>query len=467
MLDVQDTVSDKYALPVVVNNAKDAVRLIKDLNIDNIKIGVFDLNGILRAKYISRTKFLSALEHGCGFCDVVLGSDIDDQLCANMRSTGWETGYPDSQIKIIPETCRRLPFEPNTLLFLADFIGPCAKISPRTILQNVLNKAQAMGFVACSGFEYEFSVFAEDSNSVRAKNYRDMQPITPGNFGYSMLRSSTFAEFYQDLLSSCKAMDIPLEALHTEIGPGVLEAAIAYDSALKSADKAALFKTMAKIIAARRGYIATFMAKPAIEQQGQSSHMHLSLCDLAGNNVFYSEKDADGIGPQMKSFIAGQQRYLPELLAMLAPTINSYARLVPGHWAPTHACWAIDNRTAALRVINSKPSAMRIEYRVAGADSNPYLVAAAAIASGLEGIRNNLQPSSSFKGNAYAQRFADKFKLPSSLEAASKLFNKSSVAHNWFGKTFVNDYTAKCRWEVAEYAKQVTDWQLARYFELV
>ena len=108
---------------------------------------------------------------------------------------------------------------------------------------------------------------------------------------------------------------------------------------------------------------------------------------------------------------------------------------------------------------------MRVEYRVAGADSNPYLVAAAAIASGLEGVRNKLQLSASFKGNAYAQKFPDKFKLPNSLEAAAKLFSKSRVASHWFGRAFVHDYSAKCAWEVAEYSKQVTDWQLERYFE--
>ena len=464
MLNTVDTVAD-VSDRLHVQSTQDAVDIINELNIEHIQIGVFDINGILRSKYISRSKFFSALENGCGFCDVVLGSDIDDQLCSGMQTTGWATGYPDAQIKILPDTCRRLPFDKKTLFFLADFVGPAAEVSPRTILQRVLDKSIAMGLLPYSGFEYEFSVFNEDSNSVRAKNYKNLQTITPGNFGYSMLRSSSLSDFYQHILATCKVMNIDLEAIHTEIGPGVLEAAIAYDKTLLAADKAALFKTVIKIIAARQGKIASFMAKPVLDQQGQSAHMHLSLRNLDGGNIFHCSSDANAMSPIMKSFIAGQQKYLPEMLAMLAPTINSYARLVPGHWAPTHACWAIDNRTAALRVINSTAKAMRVEYRVAGADSNPYLVAAAAIASGLEGVRNKLPLSAPFKGNAYTQKFLDKFKLPNNLEAAAKLFSKSRVASHWFGREFVHDYSAKCAWEVAEYSKQVTDWQLERYFE--
>lgn len=453
--------------PLDLKNAQEARQIIEDLNLDHVKIGVFDINAVLRAKYISKQKFFSALENGCGFCDVVLGSDIDDQLCDNMQCTGWNSGYPDATINIISQSGRKIPFEPRSLLFLADFVGQAAAVSPRTILQNVIQRANSMGFIPYAACEYEFSMFAENSDSIRTKNFHGLMPISPGNFGYSMLRSSVYSEFYQELLDNCQAMNLPIEGLHTEIGPGVLEAALAYDKALQAADKAALFKTMTKVIAQRYGWMATFMAKPVLQQQGQSGHLHISLRGLNDECVFYAKGQPANMSQIMQHFVAGQQKYLPELLALLAPNINSFARLVPGYWAPTQASWGIDNRTTALRIIAGKQSAQRVEYRVAGADSNPYLVMAAAIASGIAGIEQQLDLPEPVSGNAYQVKLESEYQFPDNLKTAANCFKNSSLAADWFGDFFVKDYAAKCEWEVREMQKQVTNWQLERYFELV
>ena len=180
--------------------------------------------------------------------------------------------------------------------------------------------------------------------------------MTPGSFGYSVLRNSVESDFYHALLSTCETMDMPLEGLHTETGPGVLEACITVDHALAAADKAALFKTFAKVVAQRRNLMATFMAKWSGEQAGQGGHIHLSLRDSGGNAAFHDPACPHGISKTMRHFIAGQQALLPELLALVAPTVNSYSRLVPGFWAPTNATWASKTAPAPCALFPDRPS---------------------------------------------------------------------------------------------------------------
>src|SRR6266566_1389611 len=203
----------------------------------------------------------------------------------------------------------------------------------------LLARAKNLGYAAQASAEYEFFLFEETPHSVREKHFRDLRTITPGYFGYSLLRASVYAEFYEDLLKLCEAMCFPLEGLHTETGPGVVEAAITYADAVEAADRAALFKTYTKILAERRGWMATFMAKWSRDWPGQSGHLHISLHDKRGRPAFHDAKQPHHISDTMRWFIGGQQALLPEFLAMVAPTVNSYTRLIPGFWAPTDASW--------------------------------------------------------------------------------------------------------------------------------
>jgi glutamine synthetase len=230
-------------LPFRFQNAAEARAYVETHAVPAIKLGVTDVDGILRGKYVSREKFLSALEKGLGFCDVIVGWDSNDQLYDNVAYTGWHTAYPDAPVRVLPETGRALPFENGMPFFLGELAEAAEAICPRGTLRRVLDRAKAMGFQVSAAFEYEFFVFDETPETVRAKGYRDLKPLTPGYFGYSVLRSSVHAELYQELLSTCRAMDMALEGLHTETGPGVLEAAIGVDDALRAADKAVLFKT--------------------------------------------------------------------------------------------------------------------------------------------------------------------------------------------------------------------------------
>ncbi|SMF55084.1 L-glutamine synthetase [Tistlia consotensis] len=450
-----------------VKSAADARKIIEERDLKYLKVGVFDADGVMRGKYMARDKFLSALESGFGFCDVVLGWDSNDQLYDSAEFTGWHTAFPDALVRILPETCRELPFEPETLLFLAEFTGRAEALCPRGLLRRVLDRAKDMGFTASAACEFEFFLFEETPHSVREKHYRDLTNITPGFYGYSMLRNSVHAEFYAELLEFCVAMDMPIEGLHTETGPGVLEAALLYDEALKAADKAALFKTFTKVLAQRLGWMATFMAKWSPDWPGQSGHIHISLKGKGGKAVFHDPSKPSNISDTMRWFIGGQQALMPEILAMVASTVNSYSRLIPGFWAPTSATWGVENRTCALRAIPGAPKSQRVEYRIAAADINPYIAIAAAIGSGLWGIEHRIEPTPPLEGNAYARKTPAKQGLPATLYEAAGRLRRSKAARELFGDDFVEHYAQSREWEEREFRKAITDWELQRYFEII
>ncbi|HYD98012.1 MAG TPA: glutamine synthetase family protein [Alphaproteobacteria bacterium] len=434
---------------------------------DYIKVAVTDIDGILRGKYMSRDKFLSALDGGFGFCDVIMGWDSHDQLYDNARFTGWHTAYPDTAVRVLPETRRRIPFEGDLPFFLAELADRGEAVCPRALLRRVLAKADAMGYAVSAAVEYEFFVFDETPDSVREKGYRNLKPITPDWFGYSVLRNSVHADLYKEILDTCTAMDMPIEGLHTETGPGVIEAAIGVDEALRAADKAALFKTFIKVLCQRRGLMATFMAKWSNSWPGQSGHIHISLQRKDGGTAFHEEGRELNMSDTMRHFLGGQQRLMPEVLAMISPTVNSYARMIPGAWAPTSATWGVENRTTALRVIPGSPKSQRIEYRIAAADANPYVALAAAIGTGLWGVENGTEPDARIQGNAYEQTMPPESRLPSTLWDAAQRLRGSSAARGLFGDEFVEHYAASREWEEREFRKHITDWELARYFEII
>ena len=456
--------------PREVHTVADARQIVEERSLSHVKVGLFDNDGILRGKYMSREKFFAALEGGFGFCDVVLGWDSQDRLYdkPGVQYTGWHTGYPDAPVRILPHSCRDIPFESGMVLFLCEFDGDAAKVCPRNLLQRVLQRADALGFAADAAFEYEFFLFNETPHSARAKHYRDLEPFTPGFFGYSTLRNSVHAERYHALLELCEQMDFPIEGLHTETGPGVLEAALTVDDAAAAADKAALFKTFAKVWAQRNGLMATFMAKWSNDYPGQSGHIHLSLRHRDGSgSAFHDPAQPMNMSTLQRHFVAGQQRLMPELLAMLAQTVNAYSRLIPGFWAPTDATWGCDNRTTALRVIPGSAKSQRVEYRLGSADANPYIALAAALGSGLYGMEQQLEPDPMVSGNAYAQSHPSHQALPSTLEDAAAALQGSAIARELFGEAFVEHYAASRAWEAREFRRHISDWELERYFEII
>jgi glutamine synthetase len=449
-------------------------RLADDLEargVRHFKLGVTDIDGVLRGKYLAIDKLATAAS-AAGFCDCIFGWDVNDQLYDNGRFSSWDKGFPDAPYRIDLETMREPPDEGGAPFFLGELVPPPGEtfhpICPRNLLKRVVAAAADRGYEVELGYEYEFFLFAETPQTARAKGYRGLTPFTPGMFGYSVLRSSVHADMHRELLDYCEAMGIGLEGYHTETGPGVMEGAIRHAPALEAADKAALFKTFAKVFFQRRGLMATFMAKWSLDYPGQSGHLHMSL-SRGGAPVFKDGARRAGMSAVMERFVAGQVAHMRELCAMVAPTVNSYTRMVKGAWAPTAAAWGVDNRTTAIRVIEGSERSQRVEYRLGAADGNPYLVAAAAIASGLAGLDDDLPLGDPVRGNAYDVQGALPLErqLPATLREAAQLLSDSDLARRWFGDEFVDHYAATRDWEARQFERAVTDWELARYLEII
>lgn len=454
-------------LKLNLSSLQEVRSFIQEKSPSHVKVGVFDIDGVLRGKFISREKFLSALDDGYGFCNALLGWDVADNLYDNSSYTGWHTGYPDANLRIIPESGMILPFERDTIFFASEFAGSAEEICPRAVLRRVLERAENMGLRIKAAMEFEFFMFRETPDTLEEKAFRNLRTLSPGSFSYSVLRSLVQEELYQDILDTFGSIGIELEGLHAETGPGVVETAIAVDDALAMADKAAIFKAFMKILAQKRGLMATFMAKWNETLSGQSGHTHMSVWSREGQPLFYAAHAEHGMSSTMRHFLGGQLAYLRELSALVAPNVNSYARLTPGYWAPTAATWGVDNRTVGIRVIPGSCRSQRLEYRIPGSDVNPYLSMAAAVGSGLLGIERAIDPGSVSTGNAYASDVPADRRLPSNLETAAMLLSGSNAAKELFGESFVRHFAESRLFEARQFGRAVTDWELRRYFEIL
>ena len=449
---------------------KEVVEKLAANKTEKVKLAVTDIDGILRGKVISFEKFVSVAEKGFGFCDVVFGWDAADAAYDNAKVTGWHTGYPDALATIDIQTWRQIPWENDLPFFLADFSDKKSTLSaicPRTLLKKIKQESINSGYLPYFSQEFEWFNFMDNREELYKNNFRNPQPMTPGMFGYSVLRASQEGIFFNELFDLLKKFNVPLEAIHTETGPGVYEAAILYAEILEAADRAVLFKTGVKEIAHRHGLIASFMAKWNETLPGCSGHVHQSLWSANGKeNLFFDKKNKTGISALMESYMAGQLYCMPHILPMYAPTINSYKRLVEGAWAPTTLTWGIDNRTTALRTLTGSSSAARLETRVVGSDANPYLAMAACLASGLYGIKKKLKlKTPPTQGSGYAD--TKNGILPRNLWDATQAMKASALPAELFGEHFVNHFTGTREWEWRQYSKVVTDWELKRYFEII
>ena len=461
--------------------------------VEKVKLAVTDIDGVLRGKVISFEKLKGIVEKGFGFCDVVFGWDAGDRAYDNGAYTGWHTGYPDALAVVDADTFRRVPWEGGLPFFLADFraprgagsgdggvgglddggvsglndggVGEALPVCPRGLLKKVIRQAEGEGYTAYFSQEFEWFNFIASSDDPARRSFGALKPLTQGMFGYSVLRASQRGDYFHALFDELKKFGVPLEALHTETGPGVYEAAILYSDVLEAADRAVLFKSGVKEIAYRFGVLPTFMAKVSETLPGCSGHVHQSLWK-DGVNLFYDRGTSTGMSGLMESYMAGQLFCLPHILPMLAPTVNSYKRLVEGAWAPTTLTWAVDNRTTALRALPGGATATRLETRVVGSDSNPYLAMAACLAAGLYGIRHQLKlevPPT--KGSGYADK--SNGVLPRNLWEATQAMKVSAVARELFGEAFTDHFVRTREWEWRQFGLAVTDWELQRYLEVI
>ncbi|HSH20035.1 MAG TPA: hypothetical protein VLA03_06265 [Draconibacterium sp.] len=272
-------------------NKKEIIEKIKGADSSKIKIAIADIDGILRGKYIHKKKFLDSVDHQLGICDVVFGWDSGDVCYENGKVTGWHTGYPDARASIDIATYREIPWENSTPFFLADFSEHptyAESTCPRSLLKRVEKECRNMEFTPRFAQEFEWFNFSGTPSEISEAGFDKLKPITPGMFGYSVLRTSLNNEFVHELIDFLEVYNIPLEGLHTETGPGVFEAAIFYDDILAAADKAVLFKSAVKEIAYRHKMVASFMAKWNTKLPGCGGHIHQSLWDKTGTeNLFF------------------------------------------------------------------------------------------------------------------------------------------------------------------------------------
>jgi glutamine synthetase len=454
--------------PIAVAKAIAAVRAAPGTR---VKVAVADIDGVLRGKYLHKEKFYAAAESGFGFCDVVLGWDMMDVTYDNTTHTGWHKGFPDVLAKIDLGTFRNVPWDSGVPFFLGDFVHQAKgkeaplPICPRQVLKRVLKRAEKLGVKPMCGVEYEWFNFRETPQSWADKQGVAPTTLTPGMFGYSLLRANENRAFFEALFGEMAAFGVPIEGLHTETGPGVYEAAILFSEALEQADRAILFKTGAKEIGARFGIMPSFMAKWSKDYPGCSGHIHTSLSD-GKSNLFYDARGRHSMSRLFESFLAGQVGALMEFAPMFWPTINSYKRLVDGFWAPVKPTWGVDNRTASFRVIPGSPKSTRLETRCPGADINPYLAMAAVIAAGLAGIEEKMKLTTP-PIHGTNQGAEDIPRAPRTLIETTRIFRASERARDWFGDDFVDHFAATREWEWRQWLDAVTDWERKRYFEII
>lgn len=453
---------------VSFGNTEDLLQYIDDTELEYATIGFIDYQGSIRSKYVSRKKLLSAI-NGIGFPLATFAFDAGDSLLEAPHIAERDDQYGDSPARLDPSSARILPGEDSrrNLFMLADFIDEAAPYCPRSLYKRVFGRCRESGLTMVHGIELEFTLFNESPQSAANKDWKGLQTATRQKTYYSYQQQLVQTDFYNDLMDACKTLGIDLDALHEESGAGFMEAVVSYGSGASIPDNAALFKAHCKAIAAKHDQLASFMARWSEHADGQSGHIHMSILDEAGRNVFFDPEQQDSMSKTMRHFIGGLQKLLPEFLLMLAPNINSYKRLVPGIFAPISAEWGIENRTCSLRAIPGSPTASRVECRTPGADANPYLALAALMAAGLYGIENQVEPSQQTTNNAYNNETPDHLKFPRDFRDAIEMFSGSDIAREQFGDEFVEAYAGTRHSQAEQFQSFVTQQELERFFDLI
>jgi len=448
---------------VNIEALREAVRMQE---IDTVVVAMTDMQGRLQGKRFHARFFLdSVAAHGTEACAYLLAVDTDMNTVEGYALASWESGYGDFVLTPDLATIRVIPWQPGTVLVLADVAGldgDPVRSSPRQVLQAQLEQAGSLGWTALSGTELEFVVFEGSYEQAWDSNYRNLVPANRYNADYSVLATGRIEPLLRDIRNSMAGAGMVVESAKGECNLGQHEIAFRYADALTTADQHSIYKTGAKEIAARHGYSLTFMAKPN-DREGNSCHIHLSFRTADGTPVMAGDGPY-GLSPEGASIIAGLQAGLRELTLLLAPTINSYKRYAAGSFAPTTVAWGPDNRTCALRLIGHGPS-LRVECRVPGGDVNPYLALAGLIAAGLAGVKQDLELPPPVTGNAYAEDELPR--VPASIEEALALWVASPLAAEAFGADVVEHYATMARVELEAYRAAVTDWELRRYFERI
>jgi glutamine synthetase len=443
--------------------------LVEGGHIETVVVGFTDHYGRLLGKRHDAEMFLDeTADHGTHGCNYLLTTDMEMEPVAGYRFANWQQGYGDFHVVPDLSTLVVAAWLEKTALVLCDVkdeSGSYVNVAPRSLLRRQTEATSELGFTSCAASELEYYLFQHSYRQAADLDYRGLQPAGWYLEDYHILQGTRTEPFTAAIRRHLKASGVPVETSKGEWGLGQHEVNVRYAEALQMADRHVIYKQCFKEVAEQMGQSVTFMAKFAADRAGSSCHTHISLW-RDGRNAFMGEAD---LGPVKCSewfrwFLGGWIAHVPDVTVFYAPTVNSYKRFVDASWAPTRLAWSYDNRTAAFRVVG-RGAGLRIECRIPGADCNPYLAFAAALASGLDGIRNRIEPPECFTGDMYAARHLPR--LPATLQEATDRFAASEFAARAFGQDVVEHYTHFFTTEQAAFHRAVTDWERRRYFERI
>lgn len=431
--------------------------------VHEVLLALPDLAGRLQGTRLGAQYFMShVLTKGFGACTYLLTTDVEMQVVAPSPELDPDgLGYGDITLAPDPSTLCPLPWDPGTVMVIADARHPDGRpvsVAPRQVLREQIAALAEHGLEPYAGFELELRIFTESYADAGRKGWRALTPATRGNVDYAMVGLQRLDGLTRRIRREMEQAGLLLESARGECAPGQYEIVFRYDRALTTADAAAFYKNGVKQIAAQEGMSATFMPK-FDEHEGSSCHFHLSLRSLDGEPVLAGES-AHGTSALLDRVLAAQVALMPELTLLFAPTVNAFKRLQPGAFAPTRAAWGRDNRLTALRLVGAGES-LRLEHRVPGADADPYLALAGILLACRHGLEHDLpvpSPAIGAPGEQCPQ-------LPGSLLEAAELFEASEVARKGLGDVVVDALVAAARAEWAAYARQISEWERARGFE--
>lgn len=446
------------------------VKKIAEGLVETVVVGFTDHYGRLMGKRMDADYFVeSVLKGGTHACDYLLTTDMEMEPVPGYTFANWELGYGDFHLVPDLSTLRMAAWLDKTTLVLCDVQqekthAPVAE-APRSILQKQVGELAALGFDCFAASELEYYLLENSYRQAFEKGYHDLRPAGYYLEDYHIMQGTRTEAFTARARKALKQSGLVVENSKGEWGLGQHELNVKYAEVMNAADNHVVFKQCLKEIADAMGLSVTFMAKFATDQAGSSSHLHISLWQN-GQNAFVGDH---ALGPVKGSdifrwFLGGWIAHVPDVMPFYAPTVNSYKRFVDGSWAPTRLAWSFDNRTAGFRVVGAG-AGLRIECRIPGADCNPYLALAASLASGLDGIRRQLEPPPCFEGDIYAAAHLPR--VPYTLAEAVSLFEQSTFAQETFGAEVVAHYAHFFKTEVKAYESTVTDWERKRYFERI
>ena len=442
-------------------------KLVASGEIDTVLVAAIDMQGRLVGKRFHAAFFLDGGHKETHCCNYLLAVDMEMTTVPGYKTSSWERGYGDYVMKPDLSTMRVVPWLPATVLVLADLLEHDTheevRVSPRAILKRQVERARAMGFEPMMATELEFYIFENAYENLRDGGLSALKPISGYNEDYHIFQTTKEEGLMRAVRNGLYAAGIPVENTKGEADAGQHEGNYKYSDALDTADNHVIVKQAVKEIAHAAGKSVTFMAKYDHRKAGSSSHVHQSLWTKDGKPAFADKSDPHGMSATMKHFLAGQLAHATEITAFLAPYPNSYKRFCIGLFAPTKAVWSADNRTAGFRICGLHSKAIRVECRIPGSDVNPYLVCAALLAAGLEGIEQKMELEPEMSGDVYSAQGIRE--IPHNLRDAAAALNGSTMLRRVFGDDVVEHYHHAAQWEISETDRVVTDFELQRLLE--